>query len=310
MKKKFRIVLLAAMLLCLAACEKDKDDKNDKEPTAAGAEKNGAVTEAAGEYPGEENGLVFWLNQQEWTEPVGSYDGVLFLDLVTLPVDIRKLDEIAAPYRMFAEGIDGLNDPVDTERIGELLELEYNIFPGKEAVIAALLDTEASEEESQELHERQKECGLDSIVICNLSEEALPIKTCYEKGWWKIEAYDEGALNMEFEKSDDEYQKDMLDAVVRTFGSPTYLRATSPEERFYEKIAKNDAMVLYSLVYEYADYTLVIGVSEFLMYESGGKIYNDQRAEITDIWYYSAACWERMKETDEEHYLFKARRQK
>lgn len=302
--KKIFFVLAALLLFCTAACEKDKEESSSGTQNGTTA----AVSVKPEENKPSDDSPVFWFNQQKWTEPAGSFEGGLFHEAIALPIDLRELDDIAAPYRMFAGGIYQLFDYIDTDKIGELLESEEEVLPGKEAVIAVLTDSDLSKEERKELLARQKEYGINVIEICNFSEHRLSIKSCYENGWWRVEAYDVNALRTEFTESDDAYPKDLLDSVVRKFGSPTYLFCTETEDDFYNKIQENDSLVHYTLVYEYPEYALLIGMKEYILKEYDGKTYNQHTAEITEVYYYSAECWEAMKETNDDHYLFETRK--
>lgn len=323
MKKKIALyfVLGALLLLCMTACEKDgeKSSSGTENGTTAAVSGKPEENKPSDDDKSGENGAddeqqptddspVFWFNQQEWTEPNGSFEGGLFHEAIGLPIDLRELDDIAAPYRMFAGGIYQLFDYIDTDKIGELLESEEEVLPGKEAVIAVLTDSDLSEEEEKELFERQKEYGIDTIEICNFSEHRLSIKSCYENGWWRVKAYDVNALRTEAPESDDEYPKALLDSVVQKFGSPTYLFCTQTEDDFYNDIQGNESMAAYTLVYEYPEYALLIGMQEYILKESDGKTYNHHSAEITEVYYYSAKCWEAMKETTADHYLFETRK--
>lgn len=322
MRKRILAFVLAGILVFgLTSCgdSGNSGKSSDSEEKKAAAEDNSQEKESSDsekeENENEENGSgesaddhpVYWLYQQKWGEPTGGFEGGLFNESVTLPVDITALDEVAAPYRMFSAGIKEIIDNIDTDRISEILELEYNIVAEGEVIISPLIGS-ATKYDVDTMREMNTELGIYEIYICNLTDDALPINTCYENGWWKIEAYNGKALGIEYDEAVKvngvTYEESLLNAIAEKFGTPTYIGGSGNEEDFYTNLAENEGQLYYYLIYEYSDYTLVIAVDEYIIGEYDGTVYNTHSAEVDNIFYYTAECWEKTKETGIDYNLF------
>lgn len=130
--------------------------------------------------------------------------------------------------------------------------------------------------------------------IKNLTKEDKSTQECIENGWWYTDDIDiDEALNIDMSKID-EYnpgkdERTLLEAVIEKMGAPTYVYLQSG---YIDTMKEKDGSILYSLVYEFEEYTLELPVSEMILAEY--DMYECDTADY-ETFYYPKQYWENEK---------------
>ena len=293
-KRVFWKVCLGLMVVSLSGCgEKEETVQNNSSVNESQIEETKeelVSSESSEEAVSDDSELenLFWILQQDFSVPQKEFTGTLFNEALVMPLDLTTLDDIsAAPYVCLDYGD---KQPVDT--ISEMLSSEERIInPSDSKEIYTQDDRVNSVREYDENY-----CGISSFTIYNVNEtEKLSVKTCYENGWWAIEVSEFGNHKETLQVSG-KYDKDACDRVLERFGSPTYIAdAFNPYESLdaYFSSMKVDSVEMYSLIYEYEDFSLVIYISE-------SSFGSEPKVEIKGISYYPSTMWEHIKSEDFE----------
>lgn len=267
------LVMNAVLLTSIAGC-----GSSDGQTENAGAsnEESTSDSDIANDNveQNDEDDLVFWYNQQDWGNIQGTYDGTLLTVKMQAPIDLSTIDECSAPYHWFPNGVQGR----DAETISEILESDVIQRPGGDW--ASIWGGE---------EERGETDGIIKIGIYNYSEDKLPIKTCYENGWWRMKLdCDAFGISVGTEISDYEIEK--ADALVELLGTPTYI--TDDCGCFSERIAENEGGIYYQMIYEFDEYVISVDMREQIMHQYDAKV-----LVVEELTYYTKECWE--QELDE-----------
>lgn len=300
MKKIGIIVMAAFLLLCVAACEKDKEDEpktsgrsngttatvsvkpeGDAPEKGDGGEKEPSdVKEPEDEKEPSDGEKVFWFRQQSWEDKEGSFEGGLFHEELGLPLDFAQLDELVsdrlekASFALPKDGMEDLPQRISSKTISELLNLEDKVKSKWNADIN--MDSKIKEL-----------TGMDRLRFQNYGDDSLPLSTLYEDGWWWIECWDASCLLLEYEEDEGLYKQHLLSALAEKFGRPTQIAYYKSEDDFYETLSENSGYLEYSMIYAYPGYVL-----EVQMYE---EIYTDDtpsKAYVRGVRYYTETGWE------------------
>lgn len=308
MKKKLLLLILTcSVLLTMAACgktdnttshtgsENQTTTENDNRTTTGNENVNtDTATDESAET--EDSGMVFWFLTQAWDEPKDTFEGGLFNESVTLPLDISTLDSLCAPYDWWGDYDGRSHSRQESQSIQEILTDEGLLYP-----------TNKNSPTSSATHLRTQNDtdGIYEIYLFNFddSENSIPLKSCYENGWWMTEADEHRdfkqvlMLDDTAEPANKDYQTELLNAILEKFGTPDYLKyvsGTNGEEGFYEKLAEKEGTLYYNMIYEYPEFTLEIAVGEMIMSKS-----NTQILEVYSVRYYPESCWAAVKQESE-----------
>lgn len=306
MKKIIETALIAAMILSMTACSKKGTSEdssvteNDSETSAINQMEETSAGDSSKAEP-EESPNNIWLAEQNFGTPSTSFEGTLFNDQAVLPLDLSVIDAYAAPYRFYPCNAEGSNQDSINEILTSDLMQEYSDKP---AVFTNGTITKISVQTSYiegtgwvgPTAWDDEYCGLGQICIENFSEskEELPISECYEKGWWVLYAdeSDNHPRFLQVEAGED--GKGTASNIIKKFGTPTYIASwwddVSDLDNFISSM-QEETIYYYSLIYEYDDFTLDIGIQEGF-----GEL------TILSAAYYPSAYWEVRKEGYE--YLF------
>lgn len=309
-------VLAALLLLCMAACEKDKDD--DKKSSETGntlsvsaapeddvPEKGGSGEDESDEgnkpepedEPEDGEEKSFWFSSQTWEDRNGSFEGGLFHEELELPLNFAQLDEFVSErlekvsFVLPTDGMEDLQKKVYSEKISELLEAEDKVKSKWNA------DINVVDSKLRDL------IRMDRLRFQNYANESLPISTLYEDGWWWIECWDTSCLLLEYEEDETIYKHNLLAALAEKFGRPSQISYYKTEDSFYDTLADNTGSLEYSMIYEYPGYVL-----EVQMYE---EIYDDDtpsKAYVRGVRYYTEAGWEAYVKKTIGLYVFEVRK--
>lgn len=130
--------------------------------------------------------------------------------------------------------------------------------------------------------------------IKNLTKEDKSTQECIENGWWYTDQIDiDEALDIDMSKND-EYkpgkdERALMEAVIEKMGAPTYVYLQSS---CVDTMKEKDGVILYSLVYEFEEYTLELPVSEIILAEY--DVYECNTADY-ETYYYPKQYWEKEK---------------
>lgn len=225
-----------------------------------------------GDGPPQNEKPQFWYNRQDWTHiPKGSFDGTLFAARLPVPFDLPRLDEKCAPY------ISGYGTAA--------------------RAISSLRELVASDErtagigmhpEKTDVHETL----IDQVSIVNLTENEagevveIPIRTCYEKGWWCV-SFRIYAIVPDVDESCVEHTR-RADALLALLGKPTCIMVSDQEKSAFETAVRGgEGRLCYFLVYEYDEYVLVFRITDVISRE-----YKLATLSVNSCMYYTKALWE------------------
>lgn len=321
-KKILSFALAGMMIISLTACgnsengskksadsedkrqettEKNGKDTDDEKTGGSGADADDEGANGSGADNDDKNNTgeqgntgdasAFWVGKQAWSEPAENFEGSLFNEAVTLPVDFKQIEELVleqiedVDYQMPPDGFENVTDYIHSDRISDYFILEDEIRQGRDVAISVGY----CEPDIMEL------IGIDKVKIHNYGKEALSLKECYENGWWFIESYDPSFLMLEYEEDETNYRENQLNALFTKFGTPSYIGVYFSKNNFYEALEKNDGSLEYTLIYEYPDYTLEVQMYEYISQE--------QSAYIRYVYYYPTSCWEQYIDNTSGYYL-------
>ncbi len=288
-KRVFLKVCVGLMVVSLSGCGEKEDavqnNSSVNESQIEESKEEQASSESSEEAVSDDSELesLFWILQQDFSVPQKEFTGTLYNEALVMPLDLTTLDDIsAAPYVCLDYGD---KQPVNT--ISEMLSSEERIInPSDSKGIWTQNDTVNRVGQFDE-----EFCGIIDFNIYNVNEtEKLSLKTCYENGWWAIEGSEFDNHKKTLQVSG-RYDIDVCDQVIERFGSPTYIAdAFNPYESLdaYFSSMKVDSIEMYSMIYEYEDFALVIRISE----SSFGA---EPNVEIKGISYYPSTMWEHIK---------------
>lgn len=270
--------------------ESQRTGETDREVSAAEDGDTESTNSSRAEEISDNNGVteqVFWFNQAVWGEKKENFEGNLF-DTISLPINLTDFDEVGAPYLMFYE-----YDSASYYSLDAMEKLLNQDFPVK--LREQDVDLTTSDAVSLTSKDPNDRYGLWSIRFYNLSSDGtdLPIKTCYENGWW-IVVCGRKALGLELNGSENKRQ--LLDDMLEKYGRPDYITSEYDIETI---MPKNDGHCYYSLIYEYPEFTIAIIIFEGILQDDPENQFSGM-AEITNVVYYTAECWEIAKERSEE----------
>lgn len=292
MKKKVLCYIMAFTLsLSIAACGKENPETGDTNAAPANSTTNtdtdASSEETADAQNASQNDVTFWYNRQTWREPTDSFEGGLFNDSITLPLDLNTLDSCSAPYEWFPNGGSGQNAASISEILtsSELLQPNSSPLAGPGTTV---IFTQTSYVDGKNVNYDEIPDNIGNIYLYNFSDSELPASTCYENGWWFTSSayFIDEFLQIDYtsESESDTYK---LDAVVKKFGTPSYIGCLETND-FETQIEQTGGGLSYSLIYVYPDFTLEIMVNEFL-------IQQQLSTDLVGVYYYPAACWEEIQ---------------
>ena len=264
----------------------NKDNKLEEETKTEVFNQTENVKEndsALGENKQDTTEKSFWFNSIEMSKQNNVIE--LYNDKVELPIKLENLDVCSAPYSFWPNGVNQTN----AETIQDILKSTIEINAGRETKISTQTKyIDGSWKDYDEVPD-----NIEAIHIKNYTEEVLTIAECYNNGWWYItNLYKlEDVLGVDL-TDNTEYSKDLnesplLDMAINKFGSPTYIRMS---QNYNKNLKLNEGTLVYDLVYEYSEYTIIFSVYELIMSE-----YDYHIIKFNGITYYTKECWEKEK---------------
>lgn len=267
MKKKWMaLVLVTVMAMGLVGCNSSKEDEHDNVVESSQDVDADAVTESdSAESNDSVAGYPYWITQQTFGTPSTTFEGTLFNEALTIPLDITMLDSIAAPFRWWPNGVNSQ----DVTSIREILTSDVLLHHDGKTHFGSTGNTTSISTQIDENGQWIDEFyGLRRIYIYNFDPngEELPLSTCYENGWWCV--YEDTFSDSQFAKMlqiEEGNSVEMMEHVFAKLGNPTYIgdifgTHNSLNEWFASMKAKDVEM--YNLFWEYEDFTLQIGLQE------------------------------------------------
>lgn len=282
MKKKWMaLVLVIVMAMGLVGCNSSKEDEHDNVvESSQDADAGDATENDSAENNDSVTGYPYWITQQTFGTPCTTFEGTLFNEALTIPLDITTLDSIAAPYRWWPNGVNGQ----DVTSIREILTSDILLDHDGETHFGSTGNTTSIRTQIDEFY------GLREIYIYNFDPNGkeLPLSTCYENGWWCV--YEDTFSDSMFAKMlqiEEGSSVEMMEQVLEKFGNPTYVgdvfgTHNSLNEWYASMKAKDVEM--YNLFWEYENFTLQIGLQE----TSFGT---EPSVELIRVVYYTPEFW-------------------
>lgn len=286
MKKKQMLALpatLLAMSVSLAACG------NADTPAVELSE---SVLEWCEKHEADPNEFgVSWLQKQSWNKE--KQESKLTIDY---PVDVENAYELFDEYYEWYISDSGIKP--DTVINDEILISGW-------AGVASLQSWEYKN--NIIYHNDIYAIDFTNYAQSQAKEEYISVREAYEKGWYYfvVSPAAIGLSNEYRDASDKETREQMLNEIVKLYGTPDYLYShnsfnTIAEMVAFDNIGKDGEdyldsrvvkLLFYGLVYDYGDYVLYISIGE----EDIG--YDTKRGTVDEItlptiYIYPKECWE------------------
>lgn len=301
MKKLLCWILAVLMLAMLAGCGNEPAEPGNPVPgTSANGEKGqeqqpnedvdvdpDAPITNENQIDENSKGETFWIHSIDWSKQRDSADLTLFNGMVSLPIKLEDLETCSTQY-----SFDELQKTLESETkiYSETTISNYTEYIDGKWII------------SDEVPH------IGSITIKNYSDAGSTAAECYSNGWWCIcNSYNiDDALGFDATKSD-EYNKEMnerplLDMALEKLGAPTYIRLN---KSYSEYLEQNEGGLVYELVFEYNDFTIIIPVLEVIVSEYDAHTIKCSGLEDGMV-YYTKECWEKEKnETADDYDIIK-----
>lgn len=294
MKKMTAILLVAALLATLCACDK-KEEGHPITQKELEEVLYGEAEESAAEEPAQ-----FWLNTHSGTKK--PFTGTLFGGQ-TVPVNLEDFDGRNQPY---CWGPNGAFTGQTYDHLSEIVHSNdalRSYWEEGEGVIGGdiLPQTRFDEQTLQYVRESAQSDHIRHIYLLNLSREEVddpsedglniyrqtPVADCYAAGWWYIEA-DPEALNLDFDPPTEHFFNDtQMEALWDRLGAPDYV-AAQDSGLLRSGLRQNSGSLSYEMVYEYNDFVLTVGVEEAILTESSRK---QHTLMLTGVRFYTPECW-------------------
>ena len=253
----------------------DTNDVTDNRNQMVTEDNNQTLTEDDTEAPTdkETEEMVNWFRTAKWNKDAEGIKS-LFVEGVTLPINLEDIDEIGAPYDYF-----------------------FDVFGKKEAqtIQDILNDTDVCDRDIRIWPMKEMDNNIHHIEFFNYREkynEELSAKQCYDENWWYIFGNMDALLISEDELPSDyqrgNYDAPFLDVVAEKYGAPSYILMILVDDN-----NPNEARSChwYYLVYEYDEYVVVIDVQDQPMPE-----YNTHVLDVEQVTYYTRESWDKEME--------------
>lgn len=223
--------------------------------------------------------LSYWVESLNPTgEIYDSFDGNMFAESITLPIDLTELPYSVGDYNSFSEALS-----------------DESLISKPESYYVSI----------DNLNLKLKSDGIyGDLKFCNFGENELTLKQVYENNWWYIYCNsDYNDINKIFFLSTDaEYDdycsydlnvlpnEEFLNGLIDKFGQPTSI-STSISTKYDDSDSDGSESTYYDLVYEYTDCVVIITFMEIIN-ESDPSFHVVQIASVS---YYTRECFEEYK---------------
>lgn len=298
-KKIFLMLSAGIVAASLAACGKAQETVPETTDVSVVQENEEQTEEIAqSTEAGEESDLPYWILKQDFGTPKGSFEGTLFHKDAVLPLDLSTIDPYAAGYHWFPNGIKGTYTNTIEEILASDIMINHQDKPRFGGGSLTHIFTQSGEEQEKN-EEWVRDTGISEIYIYNLDEsgQELPLRTCYENGWWAV-VHDEYSNHEAMLQIEGGGEVETANQVLEKFGTPTYIgdigvnTSYGSLEEWFATMKKED-LETYHFFYEYEDFTLDIGFQEMSFIE-------EPVIELIYAAYYPAPLWEIEKPLLEE----------
>lgn len=297
----------AAVMLSNDESSADNTNSGDHPSVSADADsyresENSAVTENTdvsdnpeSEAPPVQDREPLWIETQDFstgqlTETPADF--TIFADKISVPVTVEELD---SKY--------DAHDNVHTDPENKFSEIQSvtgtvsEILSYGETIPADTTGYTDSFTGKIHLYEKGTEDFAEaSLYIFNYSDEELTFQECFDRGWWALESSDDASSQLEYKffgytkedvgdtngangKSD--AQKKAMEMLMEKLGKPHYYAGSLPSE----ENSDDDPMMIYTLAWEFDEYTLEIMFFDFI-------VYGENTFQITSVAYMPNELWE------------------
>lgn len=281
----------------------EKTEVTTNEPTTNEQITNAVTEEVSSEEkttenekPAESSGEKFWISDVQWGEVKPQPTGGLFTETAVLPLDLNNIDEMCSPYRCW------FYDNYQTETMQEIFALDAPVeslhngtFPITDAprsiITQELMQDGKWMENGYNIDLGKPDDNINYIGFVNLrdkNEEPHTVAECYEKGWWYLD-FPQKALMIESDSD-----KGWRDALVEKFGKPTYIGFQYGRDNFDASCELNEGLMVYGLIWEYEDYTIIIWLTEGIYADAAGSASHNYTYENGN--YLSNGLWNTLKD--------------
>lgn len=197
--------------------------------------------------------LSYWVESLNPTgEVYDSFDGSLFAEDITLPIDLTTLPFSVSDYSSFSEALS-----------------DESIISKPESYYVNIDDSSL---------ELKNDDFYGDLKLCNFSENEMTLKQVYDNNWWYIDSYsDSNDINkIFFLGTDAEYDdyssydlnvlpnEEFLNGLIDKFGQPTSISSSLGTTKYDDSDSDGSDSTYYDLVYEYADCVVIITFLEII----------------------------------------------
>lgn len=291
--KKYLIILaiVCVVTIIIITCVNINSNKNTQSANNINSITNSNTEISSQSDNGNKNNntVTFWADREDWGEHKTSFDGTLFNESFTTPIDLKTIDEVCSPFRYFPNTRNGTN----SDTISEILNSDKILNAGNVADIHTR--TKYENGKNQTYKKDQANDNISKIYIKNYSDNDMSIKDCYQKGWFYIEALynpDEVLGFPNIKKENKEYSSNynnrpLMDAFIQKYGAPSYIISDlSSIQELKDSFEKKSGSLAYSVIYEYDDYVIRIAITDIILSNSTNTSF-----KVSNVFYYSKDAW-------------------